>query len=89
MFLGDVAVAAGLALVLALLCLVLLYPLFLRLAWRPYRARAARALQLEGFRRLAADLDLDLDLDLDASSLWEARVPPSRARRRAEACAHA
>ena len=37
--------AAGLALVLALLCLVLLYPLFLRLAWRPYRARAARALQ--------------------------------------------
>ena len=75
MFLGDVAVAAGLALVLALLCLVLLYPLFLRLAWRPYRARAARALQLEGFRRLAADLDLDLDLD--ASSV--ARVPPSRA----------
>ena len=75
MFLGDVAVAAGLALVLALLCLVLLYPLFLRLAWRPYRARAARALQLEGFRRLAADLDLDLDLELDS----EARVPPSRA----------
>lgn len=60
-FLGDVVVAAGLALVLLLLGLVALYRVFFRLVWCPYKARAAHRLKLEDYNRFAEELGWDFD----------------------------
>jgi hypothetical protein len=77
LFLGDVVVAGGLTLVLLLLGFVLLYPVFFRLLWRPYRARCAHRLKLDGYRHFAEERGRDFDArryPLNLSRAWHRRL---------------
>ena len=77
LFLGDVVVAGGLTLVLLVLGFVLLYPVFFRLLWRPYRARCAHRLKLDGYRHFAEERGCDFDArryPLKLSRAWHRRL---------------